>query len=72
MMQGMLADRFRLVVHRETRTLPIYALTVAKGGVKLPQGDGRGGMSAGPRLIRYGAALWANWPASCPVPSDAM
>jgi uncharacterized protein (TIGR03435 family) len=55
MMQAMLADRFRLVAHRETRTLPVYVLTVAKGGVKLHQGDGRGGMSAGPRLIRYGA-----------------
>jgi uncharacterized protein (TIGR03435 family) len=55
MMQAMLADRFRLVVQRETRTLPIYALTVAKGGVKLQQGDGRSDMSAGPRLIRYGA-----------------
>src|SRR5580658_1337243 len=55
MMQAMLADRFRLVTHRETRTLPIYVLTVAKGGIKLQQGDGRGGMSAGPRLIRYDA-----------------
>jgi uncharacterized protein (TIGR03435 family) len=55
MMQAMLADRFRLVTHRETRTLPIYVLTVAKGGIKLHQGDGRGGMSAGPRLIRYGS-----------------
>jgi len=55
MMQAMLSDRFRLVTHRETRTLPIYVLTVAKGGIKLQQGDGIGGMSAGPRLIRYGA-----------------
>jgi uncharacterized protein (TIGR03435 family) len=55
MMQAMLANRFRLVTHRETRTLPRYALTVAKGGVKLPEGDGRCGMSAGPRFIRYGA-----------------
>jgi uncharacterized protein (TIGR03435 family) len=53
MMQSMLSDRFHLVTHRETRILPIYALTVAKGGPKLQQGDGRGGMSAGPRLIRY-------------------
>ena len=59
MIQAMLADRFRLVTHRETRTLPVYALTVAKGGVKLHQGDGRGGMSAGPRLIRYGAGTMA-------------
>jgi uncharacterized protein (TIGR03435 family) len=55
MMQAMLADRFRLVTHRETRILPIYELTVLKSGIKLHEGDGRGGMSAGPRLIRYGS-----------------
>jgi uncharacterized protein (TIGR03435 family) len=55
MMQAMLADRFRLVAHRETRTLAVYALTVAKSGIKLHEGDGSGGMSAGPRLIRYGS-----------------
>jgi uncharacterized protein (TIGR03435 family) len=55
MMQAMLADRFRLVTHRETRTLPAYALTVAKGGLKLHKGEGRGGMSAGERQIRYRA-----------------
>lgn len=55
MLQAMLADRFRLVTHRETRTLPVYVLTVAKGGVKLHPGDANGGMSAGMRFIRYGA-----------------
>jgi uncharacterized protein (TIGR03435 family) len=34
MMQTMLADRFRLESHRETRTLREYALVVAKGGPK--------------------------------------
>jgi uncharacterized protein (TIGR03435 family) len=53
MMQSMLADRFHLMTRSETRTLPIYALTVAKGGPKLKDGDDSGGMSAGPRLIRY-------------------
>jgi uncharacterized protein (TIGR03435 family) len=53
MMQAMLADRFRLVVRSETRTLPTYALTIAKGGTKLREDNGPAGMSAGPRLIRY-------------------
>jgi len=35
MVQALLADRFKLVTHIETRELPIYALVVAKGGAKL-------------------------------------
>jgi uncharacterized protein (TIGR03435 family) len=34
MLQALLADRFALKVHEETRTQPIYALLVAKGGPK--------------------------------------
>jgi uncharacterized protein (TIGR03435 family) len=34
MLQAMLADRFRLVVHREMKEKPVYELVVAKGGVK--------------------------------------
>jgi len=35
MMQALLAERFKLKVHFETRQLPIYALVLAKGGPKL-------------------------------------
>ena len=35
MVQALLADRFGLVTHFETRELPIYVLVVAKGGPKL-------------------------------------
>src|ERR1019366_6063863 len=34
MLQTLLADRFKLKLHRETRELPIYDLTVAKSGSK--------------------------------------
>ena len=35
MMQALLADRFHLNAHTETRELSVYALEVAKGGPKL-------------------------------------
>jgi uncharacterized protein (TIGR03435 family) len=33
--RAMLADRFQLKVHRETKEMPVYDLTIAKGGVKM-------------------------------------
>jgi uncharacterized protein (TIGR03435 family) len=35
MLRSLLADRFKLAIHRETRELRAYALTVAKNGPKL-------------------------------------
>jgi uncharacterized protein (TIGR03435 family) len=35
MLQALLEDRFQLKVHQETEEIPVYALTVAKGGAKL-------------------------------------
>jgi uncharacterized protein (TIGR03435 family) len=35
MLQSMLTERFMLALHRETKELPVYALTVAVGGAKL-------------------------------------
>lgn len=34
-LQALLEERFKLGLHRDTRDLPIYELTVAKGGLKL-------------------------------------
>jgi uncharacterized protein (TIGR03435 family) len=35
MVQSLLADRFKLAVHRETHTLSVYALLIAKNGAKM-------------------------------------
>jgi len=35
MLQTMLADRFQLKLHRETRDLPLYYLVVGKNGLKI-------------------------------------
>jgi uncharacterized protein (TIGR03435 family) len=35
MLQSLLEDRFKLKIHRETKEVPVYALTVATGGPKL-------------------------------------
>jgi uncharacterized protein (TIGR03435 family) len=37
MLQPVLADRFQLRVHHETRTLPVYNIVLAKGGLKMKE-----------------------------------
>jgi uncharacterized protein (TIGR03435 family) len=39
MVQALLADRFRLLIRRESKEMPVYALSVAKGGPKLQRAD---------------------------------
>jgi uncharacterized protein (TIGR03435 family) len=39
MLQEVLAERFQLKVHRGTKEIPIYALVVAKSGLKLKEAD---------------------------------
>jgi uncharacterized protein (TIGR03435 family) len=36
-LQTLIADRFQLKAHFETRDLPVYALVVAKGGIKMKE-----------------------------------
>jgi uncharacterized protein (TIGR03435 family) len=42
MLQSLLADRFKLVLHKDTRPLPVFALTMGKGKPKLKEADGSG------------------------------
>jgi uncharacterized protein (TIGR03435 family) len=37
MLQALLADRFKLTIHRESKELPVYALVVAKDGPKFQE-----------------------------------
>jgi len=39
MLQNLLAERFKVTVHRETKDLPMYTLTVARNGPKLKESD---------------------------------
>jgi uncharacterized protein (TIGR03435 family) len=51
MLQGLLADRFKLKLRRESRETPVYWLVVGKSGAKLQQADGE----ATPNHIRRGS-----------------
>jgi uncharacterized protein (TIGR03435 family) len=63
MLQDLLAKRFKLVVHHESRMLPVYELVVAKGGSKLPKSNAAAGpvhtAESLPR-VENGAFVFAN------------
>jgi uncharacterized protein (TIGR03435 family) len=42
MLQSLLADRFKLVIHKDTKPLPAFALTLGKGKPKLKEAEGSG------------------------------
>ncbi|MGB9458991.1 MAG: M56 and DUF3738 domain-containing protein [Bryobacteraceae bacterium] len=48
MLRSLLEDRFQLKLHRETKELPVYALTAAKGGLKLQPPKEGGCIPVGP------------------------
>jgi len=54
MLRSLLAERFQLTSHTETRQLPIYSLVTLKGASKLPEGDTnmKGSFSTGPGSLR--------------------
>ena len=47
MIQSLLADRFKLIIHNETKDAPIYELDLAKGGSKLPESTPNDGFAKG-------------------------
>lgn len=49
MLQNLLQERFGLTFHHEARVLPVYALTVAKGGLKLKESNTTASLPDGPR-----------------------
>lgn len=54
LMRKLLAERFGLKMHMEQQVLPVYALTVMKGGVKLAESKGDPNGSPDERLLRNG------------------
>jgi uncharacterized protein (TIGR03435 family) len=42
MLQGALAERFKLVIHSDVRPMPAYVLAIGKGKPKLKESDGTG------------------------------
>ena len=72
MIGPLLSERFQLQFHRETKELPVYALTVLKGGPKFKAGDGgessaypdgKGGVSFKNYPMEALANLLSNMPA---------
>jgi uncharacterized protein (TIGR03435 family) len=48
MLQAMLAERFKLVIKKEDKPMPVYALTVGKRGLKLKESSGDGSSNCKP------------------------
>jgi uncharacterized protein (TIGR03435 family) len=56
MLQSLLAERFGLVIHQDTRPMPHYVLTVGKGGSKLKPAAAAEGASGNPGCRQQMAA----------------
>jgi uncharacterized protein (TIGR03435 family) len=58
MLQALLAERFKLVVHKDTKPMPAFVLSVGKGKPKLKEaaeGSGKGGCEGQPQNPQPGA-----------------
>jgi uncharacterized protein (TIGR03435 family) len=78
MLQALLADRFHLKLHRETRDLPQYRLTVAKNGPKLTNANAsdldrtliKRGVIENPNITADALAGWLKGELGRPVTDD--
>ena len=65
MVQGLLADRFELKFHRDKNELAVYAITIAKSGVKMTKDEnnpnGLPGFGGGPRAFNVRNSTMAEW-----------
>jgi bla regulator protein BlaR1 len=57
MLQALLADRFHLKLHRETKELPVYAFTIGKKGPKLKKAE-----ESGEPMLRFKNLVPSNGP----------
>jgi uncharacterized protein (TIGR03435 family) len=53
MLQTLLADRFKVVSHRESKTMPGFALVVGKNGLKLTPSSIEGAPEVRGRLMKW-------------------
>jgi uncharacterized protein (TIGR03435 family) len=65
MVQGLLADRFELKFHRDKKELSVYAITIAKSGVKMTKDEnnpnGLPAFGGGPRGFNVRNSTMAEW-----------
>ena len=57
MLQGLLADRFKLALHHQVKELPAYVLLVAKGGPKFKESETQGEASIDPQPNRMAVVV---------------
>jgi len=57
MMQALLADRFKLALHRQTKEFQVYVLAPGKNGTKLQESRGEGESNIQPQLDRMSVSV---------------
>jgi uncharacterized protein (TIGR03435 family) len=53
MLQNLLAERFKVTLHRENKIMPLYALVIAGNGSKLKEAPESGGESGVHPIVRH-------------------